>query len=130
MRRLFGTLFVALMAVAIPAAAHAGQDKKAAPKAMTVTGSVTAVSGTALTVKGKEAGKDAEWTFTIDKDTKVVGKGASTKTAEMKKEGKTTTITDFVKEGDQVRVSYHDMGATKHAANVTVTASIPAPPKK
>ena len=81
---------------------------------------------TARNVLAKEAGKDAEWTFTIDKDTKVVGKGASTKTAEMKKEGKTTTITDFVKEGDQVRVSYHDMGATKHAANVTVTASIPA----
>jgi uncharacterized protein YxeA len=128
MSRLFGTLVVALLTVAVPAAAYAGQDKKkeAAPKTMNAMGSVTAVSGTSLTVKGK----DAEWTFTIDKDTKVVGKGASTKTAEMKKEGKATTITDFVKEGDQVRVSYHDMGATKHAANVTVTASAPAMKKK
>jgi len=127
MKRVFGFLVVALLSVAVPATSSA-QDKKkeAAAKTATAMGSVTAVSATSLTVKGKE-----EWTFAVDKDTKVTARGASTKTAEMKKENKGTSITDVVKVGDQVRVSYHDMGATKHAASVTVTtAGPPAPPKK
>jgi hypothetical protein len=124
MKRVAGLLGIALLTVAVAATGYAQDKKEAAPKAQTAMGAVTAVTATSLTAKGK----DAEWTFTIDKDTKVTARGASTKTAEMKKENKGTSITDVVHVGDQVRVSYHDMGATKHAASVTVTT--PAPTKK
>jgi hypothetical protein len=56
------------------------QDKPAKPaaeKTLTATGTVSAVSDTSLTVKGKAA----EWTFAVDKETQVTGTGASRKTA-------------------------------------------------
>lgn len=125
MRRLLGVVG-AMMLVALPLYA-AGQatpaDKpaaaqKAAPagKAMTTTGEVTAVAADSLTIKGKTE----EMTFTVDSKTKVIGTGASHKTEAMKGENKPTAITDFVKVGDNVNVTYHDMGATKHAASVRV----------
>jgi len=125
MRRVFGSLVCALVIAAIPALA-AAQDKKAAPKAVSATGAVTAVSASSLTVKGK----DAEWTFAVDKDTKVVAKGGTTKATENKAAGKGTEITDVVHVGDTVTVSYHDMGATKHAANVRVVTQAPPAAKK
>ena len=129
MRRLFGILTGALLMVTVPALAHAGQmekEKKKAAKAMSASGAVTAVTGTSLTVKGKSD----EWTFTVDKDTTVTAKGASHKTDAMKAEGKATVITDFVHTGDMVTVSYHDMGATKHAASVKVTGAAPMAKEK
>jgi hypothetical protein len=120
-------LAVALMVAAAPAFA---QDKKApkaaAAKTMSATGSVSAVAADSLTVKGK----DAEWTFAVDGKTVVTAKGATHKTAAAKANDKPTPITDFVHVGDTVAVKYHDMGATKHAASVSVTASKPAAPAK
>jgi hypothetical protein len=81
-------------------------------------GTVSAVSMDTLTVKG---GKSETWTFTIDKTTSVIAKGATHKSLELKAEGKAQKLTEFVKVGDQVTVSYHDMGATKHAATIRVT---------
>src|SRR6476619_2664431 len=118
MRRLFGILTGALLTIAVPALAHAGQEAKPKPastKTLTASGTVSAVTNDSLTVKGKTD----EWTFTIDKSTSVKAKGATHKTA---------AITDFVKTGDMVTVRYHDMGATKHAASVSVTT--PASPAK
>jgi hypothetical protein len=128
MMRLVGILIGALLMLAVPAAALADQDAKAkgSAKTLSATGTVASVSDSSLTVKGKAD----EWTFAVDKDTKITAKGGSTKTAAMKAEGKSTRITDFVKTGDTVRVSYHDMGATKHAADVRVVTSAPAPAKK
>lgn len=125
MRRLCGILMGALLMMAVPATAFAGQDTKAksgSAKTMTATGTVAAVSNESITVKGKTD----EWTFAVDSKTDVTAKGASTKTSAMKSENKPTQLTDFVKTGDTVRVSYHDMGATKHAARVTVVTSVPA----
>lgn len=120
MRRLVGILAVALLAVAVPAMAQATKEKAAASKkTMSASGTVSAVSASSLTVKGKTG----EWTFDVDKSTVVVAKGATHKTEAMKAEKKGTAITDFVKTGDMVTVAYHDMGATKHAANVKVTTS-------
>ena len=127
MRRLFGILTGALLTIAVPALAHAGQEAKPKPastKTLTASGTVSAVTNDSLTVKGKTD----EWTFTIDKSTSVKAKGATHKTAAMKAVDKSTTITDFVKTGDMVTVRYHDMGATKHAASVSVTT--PASPAK
>ena len=84
------------------------------PAAKTVSGTVKSVSASSLVIS--EAGKDM--TFTVDKDTKVIGKGLGTKGAAS---GGKLAITDAVSSGDNVSVTYHDMGGTMHAATVRVT---------
>jgi hypothetical protein len=130
MKRLF-LLFVAVVLVAAPGFAQAttatktekkaekAEKKAAAPKVQTAMGKVTAVAADSVTVKGK----DAEWTFAVDKATDVLAKGATHKSATMKAESTPVVITDFVHVGDDVTVKYHDMGATKHAASVSVRNS-------
>jgi hypothetical protein len=129
MKRLV-TLSLGLLLLAAPAFAQAkakSADKAAAPKAATAAGKVTAVTADSLTVKGK----DAEWTFGVDKGTTVVAKGGSHKMAAMTADKKPAVITAFVSVGDDVSVKYHDMGATKHAATVTVhSAAAPSAKKK
>ncbi|PYR88958.1 MAG: hypothetical protein DMF84_26165 [Acidobacteria bacterium] len=135
MKRLL-PLFVGVLLVAAPVLA---QDKPAAKpaakstsgaanKTMTTMGTVSAVAPDSLTVKAKSG----EMTFAVDTKTMITGHGASHKSAAMKGENKATQITDFVKVGDEVSVKYHDMGATKHAASVTVRGgtSATAKPKK
>lgn len=116
---------VAALLVAGPAAAMAQEkpakpaasEKAAAKKMLSATGTVTAVSATSLTIKEKTG----ETTFVVDNDTKVTAVGAGRKTAALKTDKKPTPITEFVSVGDTVRVQYHDLGATKHAAAVRVT---------
>jgi len=123
MTRLIGSLAVALALVALPMAVRAEQGaapSQAKPKTLNAVGTVSAVTMDSLTVKNKTD----SWTFTIDKDTAVNAKGATHKTLELKKEGKASKLTEFVKVGDAVTVSYHDLGATKHASLIRVTASI------
>ena len=48
------------------------------------------------------------------------------KTAAAKDAKEPLAITQYVKVGDSVSVKYHDMGATKHAAEVHVVNSSPA----
>ena len=78
---------------------------------------VSAVTTTSLSVKGTSE----SWTFTIDKDTEVTAKGATRKSLALKADGKSSVLTDFVKVGDRVAVSYHETGTTKHAASINVT---------
>src|SRR5258708_38426846 len=96
-----------------------------AASTMSAMGKVTAVSADSVTVKGK----DAEGMFAVDKSTTVVAKGASHKMSALKADKKPTLITEFVNVGDDVTVKYHDMGATKHAATVTVKSASPAKKK-
>ena len=121
-------LSLGALLLAAPAFAQAKAADKAAGKTMSASGRVSAVSADAVTVKGK----DAEWTFAVDKATTVVAKGASHKMAAMSADHKPTLVTEFVKAGDDVSVKYHDMGATKHAATITVrnAATRPAAKKK
>ena len=120
MNRMASALVVAMALVVAPAVTFANgtadPQKPPTAKAMTVVGSVTAVATDSLTVKGKEG----EVKLAIDKDTVVTAKGASHKSLELKAEGKSTKLTDFVKVGDAVTVSYKD-GATKLATNIRVT---------
>ena len=91
-------------------------------KTMNATGMVKSVSGDSLVVTTN--GKDM--TFAVDGTTKFVGKGLGTKAA-----GGKLTATDAVSANDRVRVAYHDMGGTMHAATVTVTSKgSAAAPKK
>ena len=129
MRRVFGVLVGTLLLSALPAFAQtdkpAGQadtGKAMSGKTMTASGTVSSVSADSLTVKTKTG----DMTFTVDKATKVMARGASHKSDAMKEEKKPTQVTDFVHEGDTVTVRYHDMGTTKHAASVTVRSSAPA----
>jgi hypothetical protein len=107
-----------LVAAAVLVAAPVFAQSKAADKdkTLTATGKVSAIATDSVTVKGK----DAEWTFGVDKATTVVAKGGSHKMAALNADKKPTVITEFVSVGDDVSVKYHDMGATKHAATVTV----------
>jgi len=93
-------------------------QKAPAPKALKAMGTVSALASDSVTVKGKTE----SWTFTVDKDTVVVAKNASHKMQQLKADGKPSMVTDFVKMNDNVTVTYHDMGATKHAAEIRVTA--------
>ena len=118
MRRVLNVFVASLAILALPAFTLADQAEK--PKTLTAMGTVTEVATDSMTVKGKTE----TWTFTIDKETSVTAKGATTKTLELKREGKGTKLTDFVKAGDAVTVNYHEVGAAKHASNVRVTTSV------
>ena len=120
MRRMLAIVVAGLFVLApVHAAAQGASGSK---KTLSASGTVSAVSNTSLTVKGKAD----EWTFVVDNDTKVTGKGASTKSSALKDEKKASVITEFVKVGDSVTVKYHDTGTAKHAADVRVTQSKPA----
>ena len=122
MTRFIGSLAVAIALVALPMVVRAEQGAppaQAKPKTLSAMGTVSAVAMDSLTVKNKTD----TWTFTIDKTTSVNAKGATHKTLELKKEGKAQKLTEFVKVGDEVTVSYHDLGATKHASVIRVTAA-------
>ena len=95
----------------------------AADTTMSANGKVTAVADDSLTVSAK--GKD--WKFDVDKDTKVIAKGAGTKTMEKKEAGMAgPKLSEVVHEGDMVAVKYHDMGGGKmHAAEVRVRTQAP-----
>jgi hypothetical protein len=60
-------------------------------------------------------GKDM--TFAVDASTHAVGKGLGTATQPT---GGKAPITDLIKTGEEVSVTYHDMGGTLHAATVRV----------
>jgi hypothetical protein len=111
-----GTLHAAkIRAVASPGPATAAE---AAPKSS--NGTVKSVSATSLSISGSSGGGATfEQTFTIDSKTKVIGRGAGTKSAAA---GGKVAITDLVSTGDKVSVSFHDMGGTLHASEVRVTA--------
>jgi hypothetical protein len=105
--------------VSAPAFAQAA-GAKAAGKTLVATGSVSAVSAESMTVKAKTG----ELTFVVDKDTHVRVPGATKKTAALKDSKAPAAITEYVKVGDSVTVRYHDGGATKHAADVSVRSSV------
>jgi len=114
-------LLVALAVAALCAAQTVGLDAQAKAKTATSSGTVKSVSGTSLTVTAA-GGKDM--TFTIDSSTKFVGRGLGTKA----KAGP-ITATDAVAAGDKVRVTYHDMSGTLHAASVNITSKAAATKK-
>ena len=126
MKRWVLSMVVAAVVVSLPAAAFAqaadaGARKTSAAQksgAMSVkraTGTVKMVSADSLTMSGA-GGK--EMMFAVDSSTHVVAKGASTKSAAQA--GK-LMITDAVKMGDRVQVSYHEMDGKMHASEVRVT---------
>jgi Domain of unknown function (DUF5666) len=80
-------------------------DKKMPTK--TASGTVKSASADSLVVAGKEKGKEAEWTFAVDPQTKI------------KKAGKDIMAGDL-KAGDSVSVRYVDQDGKTVAHSVTV----------
>jgi len=106
----------------VPSAGPGGgttSDQKAETKAETSNGTVEAVTASSLTITGSSGGgAKFTQTFTIDGNTKVIGKGAGTAAAA---KGGKLVITDYVSKGDRVTVTYHKVGSALHAAEVRVT---------
>jgi hypothetical protein len=115
-------LIVALSVFAL-CAAQPGLQAQGKTKTMNATGTVKSVTGNSLVVAAD--GKDM--TFTVDSSTKFIGKGLGTKAAAA--QGK-LTATDAVAENDRVRVAYHDMNGTLHAATVNVMNKAAGAPKR
>lgn len=86
----------------------AAQDTKNA------RGTVTAMAADTITVKAGER----EMKFAVDAKTVVTAEGAGTASREAAASGKSLKLADIVKVGDAVEVSYHETGATMHAARI------------
>lgn len=93
-----------------------GEAAAAKPKAMTATGVVSAVTGNSLSIKEKTG----EVMFSVDNKTVVMGKGLGTAGKKLMESGGKPTLGDFLKDGDTVSVTYHDMGGTKTASTVRI----------
>jgi hypothetical protein len=80
------------------------KDKK--PSTKSANGTVKSASADTLVVAGKEKGKDAEWTFAVDPNTKI------------KRAGKDAMAAD-IKAGDSVQVKYTEDAGKATAQSVT-----------
>src|SRR5262245_20229858 len=99
----------ALVAVVMLAVVSLGTSTLSAQKNKLIANAVVkSVSATSLVVTA--GGKDPA--LTVDAKSRVVGKGIGTKSGEMK--GK-AAITDLIKAGDKVSVTYADAGTTMRA---------------
>lgn len=79
-------------------------------------GTITAISGSSVTVKSG----DADWTFTIDPKTSIVGQGLGTITRQFKEQGKAPTVTDLLSVNDQVVVYFKEAAGAKRANEIRV----------
>jgi hypothetical protein len=104
----------ATFVVALLVAAFLGGSELAAQKAKNQTVSNATVKSVTASSLSVTAG-DKDMTFEIDAKTNVVGKGMGTKSAA---KGGKPTITDLLKEGDRVSVTYQEMGSTMHASRI------------
>lgn len=111
--RILGTLAVAV-------ALTVGVAAKDAVKTMSATGVVSSVSANSVTIEGK--GK-TPMMFMVDSSTKLLARGATAKTKEKQAAGAAgLSITDMVKQGNQVTIKYTKTGETMHAMSVSVAA--------
>jgi Domain of unknown function (DUF5666) len=81
------------------------------------SGVVKSLSATSMTISGSQGKAKFVQTFAIDPNTKVIGKGAGTRSAA---NGGRTAITDLVSTGDSVSVSYRKAGDSVRAAEIHV----------
>jgi hypothetical protein len=81
-------------------------------------GTVKTIAGNSLTITGSSGGGATfTQTFVIDATTKVIGRGIGTATAATGGRG---AVTDLVKTGESVSVSYMERGSTLHASEIRV----------
>lgn len=115
MRRAIATFSAILMTVGLFAAPAVAQEKTAKGKITTIDG-----ASMALDVKGQTM------TFAIDAATTVIATGAGTKSREVAKTtGEKPKLTDLLKMGDNVEVSYTEAGGKMTAKTVRKVAAVP-----
>jgi hypothetical protein len=105
-----GTLGVA--GAQAPAQPEQKPAEKAAPvkaKTLTASGTVKTAAADSVVVAGKVKGKETEWTFAVDANTKI------------KKGGKEATAADL-QAGDRVSVRYVEKEGKTIAQSITVSA--------
>jgi len=91
-----------------------------AQDAKTARGTVTSIAGSSMTVK--IAGQDMK--FYVDNKTRVEVRGGSTKTREAAAAGKPgPTLTEVMRVGQAVSVTYQEMGDSLHASLIRAIAS-------
>ncbi|HSL23078.1 MAG TPA: DUF5666 domain-containing protein [Vicinamibacterales bacterium] len=116
MRRAAVVLVAALVYLSLAAVMAAPDDQWA-------RGKVTAVSADSITIDVK----GQAMTFNVDTATDVFARGAGTKTREMMKStGKKPVLTDIVKVGDNVEISYAESGGAMVAKAIRGGISAPA----
>ena len=116
MYREAGGAMIATEIRSVPAAAAAASASPASAASTTANGKVKSVTGTSLVVT--DNGKDL--TFVVDKDTKVLAKGAGTATQAA---GGSIAFTKLVGVGDEVSVSYAGTGQAMRATEVRIAVS-------
>ena len=107
---------ICAIAMLIAAPARAQEAKKARGKVTTITATSLAidVAGTPMN-------------FTVDAKTNVEAPGGSTATRKAEAAGKAgVALTDVIKTGDAVEVSYADMGGRMHASMIRKVTSVGA----
>ena len=115
-------LTVAVWALALvvlsgaPAVAQSPGEKQ-------VSGKVTAVSNTSLTIEAGSGATKATRTFVLDDKTSVIARGATRATKGQERGAATALIGN----GDSVTVSYTEAGTTMHATQVRVTQKAKKP---
>jgi len=111
---LFAITLTALSFLYWPAAANAQQSKVA-------KGTITAIAGNSVTVE--VAG--TPMTFSADKKTHIETRGAGTKAKEAKASGQPgPTMSDVLRVGQAVSVTYEDMDGKAHASLIRGIASV------
>ena len=89
--------------------------RAAAQDTKTARGTVSAIGGDSITVRVAER----ELKFTVDPKTQLIAAGAGTAERKADAAGKPgPRLTDFVKTGDAVEVTYRETGSTLHASNI------------
>jgi len=97
-------------------------EEEAKEAAKHASGTVSAVSGTSLTIKTKTG----EETFKLVQNVRITGTGLGTMSKEKAKEGEKMSATDAIHEGDTVDVTYKDVSGTNEASAVHITRKAPA----
>jgi hypothetical protein len=107
-------LYASRIEVVPSAGAGGGSVTEPKPSAKTERGRLKSVAANAVTLIAADG---REITFTVDGSTTVIGQSLGTKSQAA---GGKIAITELVREGDQVSVTYHDMGTTPRLTSLRV----------
>jgi hypothetical protein len=108
------------LALALGALVVAGTTPAFAQPTKTARGTVTAMAADSINVKVQ----NVDMKFVVDSKTTVEARGAGTKSKAAQRAGMAgPKLSEVVKVGEAVEVSYHDMSGTLHAAKIRAVAS-------
>jgi hypothetical protein len=108
------------LALALGALVVAGTTPAFAQPTKTARGTVTAMAADSINVKVQ----NVDMKFVVDGKTTVEARGAGTKSKAAQRAGMSgPKLSEVVKVGEAVEVSYHDMSGTLHAAKIRAVAS-------